>query len=178
MSQQGNGKKRTHWRPLRGQLFGPGHAVAELLAPRSDEPMTFFAVVLRMIRALSSPSGTSCVGTCVPGIFLRRAFVASIGEFSGPCRAGRDASVGHSSQSFASRQKSNGGEANNPTNATGPEPYSGLYTPSSKLAMRNGADTCRALRPLSRAGLLSIFWILTAVGVPTDFVFESTVRFR
>jgi len=77
--------------------------------PEPDVSTTFFAAVLRIIRARSSPSSPSFLGACGPQIFLRRSCVAySLRKFSDPCPAGRQASVGHSSASFASRQKTTG----------------------------------------------------------------------
>ena len=51
------------------------------------------------------------VGACGAGNSLRRSFVADfLRRFPAPCPAGRQASVGHSSASFASSQKTTGGE--------------------------------------------------------------------
>ena len=51
--------------------------------PEPDLSTTFFAAVLRIIRARSSPSSPSFLGACGPKISLRRSFVAiSSGNFS------------------------------------------------------------------------------------------------
>jgi hypothetical protein len=62
---------------------------------------------------VSAPAGLAppSSGPAAQEMSLRRSFVADfLREFPAPCPAGRQASVGHSSASFASSQKSTGGE--------------------------------------------------------------------
>ena len=94
----------------RGRLLGP------VPAPQ-DSAVSGPACCLRRfgccpdglyVSAPASPAPPSS-GPAVREMSLRRSFVADfLREFPAPCPAGRQASVGHSSASFASSQKSTG----------------------------------------------------------------------
>ena len=97
-------------RPLARPAVGSSAAVAELRPPlalfclRRFWLLSFGLYVSAPAR-LAPPSS----GPAVQEMSLRRSFVADfLREFPAPCPAGRQASVGHSSASFASSQKQRG----------------------------------------------------------------------